>query len=522
MPVSIVSNLSSQFAQNAIQLRNDNVTNSTQRLSSGKRVFASSEDAAALAVSSSLRIENAALANAQINAAGGVSMLQIADGSLSQIGDIAIRMKTLAIQASTGNYGPTERAALDQEFQALKGEIDRISGDTEFNGVRMLAGRPAFTLAGAHDYSADGVVGLNLGQSNLTADATFRYSYDSSTEQFTLTQIDGGTATSQVIDITALLDNVAGTSQNLGAGRTLPLSFNGLGVTLTLGSAFDRGADILPTVTDGTGSDISLTTPTFVPATTNLSGEAVAALQALGAPYAASSGDIVFDVQTDGTAVTLAGVPGLRFDVNSGGVGADGAASADLVGAATLVDVYITTASGQELLGRLNLGAVATTGPTDGTLTVPLGQGIVGATYDGLTGDTELTYKIGTGIVAGQDLLTVNVAAVRVDALGLTSVNVLDQFSADNAITVMSTVLTTINQVRAQLGAQQARLEFVGRNIATVTENNEGARSALIDVDVPAEITNLTNDQAMLEVGVSMLSQANRMPQLLLDLLRQA
>ncbi|MCP5405132.1 MAG: hypothetical protein H6922_02785 [Pseudomonadaceae bacterium] len=521
MPVSIVSNLSSQFAQSAIQLRSQNVIDGTQRLASGKRVFTASEDAASTAVASGLRIENAALSKAQINAAGAVSMLQIADGSLAQVGDIAIRMKALAIQASTGNYGPDERAALDLEFQALKSEIGRIAADTEFNGVKMLAGKPAFDLQGAHDYTADGVVGLSFEQNVLSSDAVFRYSYDSTTEQMTLSRVDGGVASSQTIDLTGLLDNVAGTAQNLASGETLPLYFTALGVTLTLGTAFDRTADILPTVTDTSGADISLTTPTFAPAATSLSLEGVAALQALGAPYVATSGDIVFDTLTDGAAVTLGGVAGLRYAVNGGAVGADGADSADLVGGASYVDVYITTASGTELLGRLDVGAVATTGPTDGTVTVPLGQGIIGADYTGLTGDTLLTYKVGSGIVAGQDLITVNVAAVTVAALGLDTTVITDQFSADGAITQMTSVLTQINQVRAQLGAQQARLEYVGRNIATVNENNEGARSALIDVDVPAAITELTNDQAMMEVGVSMLGQANRLPQILLDLLRQ-
>lgn len=140
---------------------------------------------------------------------------------------------------------------------------------------------------------------------------------------------------------------------------------------------------------------------------------------------------------------------------------------------------------------------------------------------------------IGSGVIANEDLLTVRVPATTLLALGLEvpastdpvisaiSVNVLTQVDADDAINRLSTVLTTINQARAQLGAQQARLEFVGRSLGAVQENNEGARSALVDVDVPAEISRLTNDQAMLEVGVSMLGQANRLPELLLQMLRQ-
>lgn len=521
MPVSIVANLSSQYAQQAIRVRNENVTTGTQRLSSGLRVFASSEDPAAVAVGTALRIENASLSKAQINAAGGVSMLQIADGALGQIGDIAIRMKALATQASSGQIGDNERAAINLEYQALKAEIDRIAGDTEFNGVQLLAGIPDFDTIGAHNYSMDGITQIAFNSPTFEIDSAYRYTYDSTTEQFTLTRTDRATTTTQTIDITGLLDNMAGTNQNLAPGQTLELHFNGLGVSLTLGSAFDRTANILPTITDNSGADIAFTpaVTSFTPATTDLPMEGVDALRNVIGAYSGVTGDLTLNLDTDGAAVIITGVPGLYFRVNGGLPLADGVDTPDLVAASPVyIDIYTTT--GDYLLGRVDLGAVATTGTTDGTLVVPLGQGLMAADFNGDRAPTTLTYMVGTSVIVGQDLIEVDVPATGVAPLGLTDSTITDQASADVAIDLLGTVLNTINQARAQLGAQQARMEFVARNLAVITENNTAARSSLLDADVPEEITNLTNDQAMLEVGISMLSQSNRLPQILLELLR--
>ena len=522
MPVSIVSNLASQYAQKAIERRNENITLGTQRLSSGQRVFAASQDPAAIAVGNSLKLQNASLTEAQINAAGGVSTLQIADGSLSQIGDIAIRLKSLATEASSANVGDAERAAINQEFAALKAEIDRIAQVTKFNGVPLLSGSAAYQVVGAHAYSVDGVTGFSFDQNVIPSSAAFRYSYDSTTEQFTLTRVDQGATTHQTISLTGLLNSVAGNGQNMTGAQTLPLSFSGLGVSLVLGASFDRGADILPTVADNSGADISLGAPSFAPAATGMGTAGVDALAALPAPYNAATGDITFGLASDGTAVTMTGVPGLRFAVNGGAAGASGADSANLVGATTYVDIYADILpSGTQLLGRVTLGGVSTIGTTGGSISVPLGQGLVSATQTGNTAATTLTYMIGSGVTAGQDLLTVTIPPVTVSGLGLTTIDVTTVGNANTAIDKLADVLTLINQTRAQVGAQQSRLEFVSRNLGVVTENNTQARSALIDVDVPSEITSLTNDQAMLQVGVSMLGQANRIPQMLLDLLRQ-
>lgn len=531
MPVSIVSNAAASYAQRAMQVRNDNIIISTQKLTSGQRVFSVDEDPAALAVGSGLKIENAALNSARLNVASGVSMLQVADGALGQMNNVLVRMQTLATQAASGHLADSERVIINGEFLALRTEIDRLAADTEFNGVAMLAGTTGYNLEGAHAFSVDGVSNLTFDPTAFLTDGVVRYSYDSATEQLTLSRIDGGSVSTQIVDLTALLDAVAGVGQNMSAGESLTVTFSGVGASLTLGPAFDRGADILPTVTDNSGVDVAFgTPPVWVPATTGLTLSGVngngttGGLQGLGSAYNAATGDVTLAVDTDGTAVVLGGVAGLRYSVNGGAFGAGGAASANLVtGAAAYVDVQVSDGSGGWMgVGRMTMGAVTTAGTTDGTLVLSLGQGVVGADLQGTPGGTTLTYKVGTGILAGQDTIAVTIPAVTVGGLGLASTEVNTKVNANNAIDSIKAALNVLNSARATVGAQQSRLEAVGSNLGVIIENNTSAASALLDTDASEELTNIATDQAMLQLGISMLSRANQLPDLILQLLRNS
>ena len=94
------------------------------------------------------------------------------------------------------------------------------------------------------------------------------------------------------------------------------------------------------------------------------------------------------------------------------------------------------------------------------------------------------------------------------------------QGGADTAIGAVNTAINTLSSIRADVGAAQSRLEFASNNLAVSIENSEAARSALLDVDVAEEITNFTTKQVLLQAGVSMLAQANQLPQNLLQLLQ--
>jgi flagellin len=140
---SINTNIAAYYAQQNIAVASKAVSLSVARLSSGNRIINASDDIAALAISTSLATSVSSLRTALINAAQGSSLLQVADGALSQISGILQRQKAIAAQAGSGSLSSTERAFLNQEFQALTSEIDRIKDSTNFNNVKLIDGSQA-------------------------------------------------------------------------------------------------------------------------------------------------------------------------------------------------------------------------------------------------------------------------------------------------------------------------------------------------------------------------------------------
>ncbi|MGI9431859.1 MAG: flagellin [Myxococcota bacterium] len=140
MGLRINTNVASLNAQRNLTQTTDQLSRSLERLSSGLRITRASDDAAGLAISERFRAEVRSLQQAQRNAMDGISLLQIAEGALNESSGILIRLRELAIQSANGTLGAGERATLDQEFQDLVGEIDRIAAVTEFNGTLLLDG----------------------------------------------------------------------------------------------------------------------------------------------------------------------------------------------------------------------------------------------------------------------------------------------------------------------------------------------------------------------------------------------
>ena len=138
MSLGIVSNFAADVAQRNLTQSSEEATRSVARLSSGTRVLSARDDAAALAIGSRLNAEQEALGQAQVNAGQANSMLQVADGAMARIDDILVRMNTLAVQAASGQLDADSRGFLNDEFQELRLEIDRIAADTEFNSINLL------------------------------------------------------------------------------------------------------------------------------------------------------------------------------------------------------------------------------------------------------------------------------------------------------------------------------------------------------------------------------------------------
>lgn len=110
------------------------------RLSSGYRINQAADDAAGLAISENLKAQIRGLRQASRNASDGISLVQIAEGSLNEVSNMLIRLRELAIQSSSDTIGDTERKFVDVEYQQLKSEIQRITENTSYNGFELLNG----------------------------------------------------------------------------------------------------------------------------------------------------------------------------------------------------------------------------------------------------------------------------------------------------------------------------------------------------------------------------------------------
>ena len=140
MGLKISSNITSQAIQKNLKESVNDTADHLEKLSSGKRITKASDDAAGLAIATNLKAQTDGLRQATRNANDGVSLVQTAEGGLQEVSNLLIRLRELSIQAASDTVGNNERGYLDQEYQQLSSEIDRISGSTIYNGESLLNG----------------------------------------------------------------------------------------------------------------------------------------------------------------------------------------------------------------------------------------------------------------------------------------------------------------------------------------------------------------------------------------------
>ncbi len=141
MGLRILTNVAAEAVMKNLRDSSEKTTDQLERLSSGKRIIQASDDAAGLAIATNLHAQTAGLKQATRNANDGISLVQTAEGGLNEVSNILIRLRELAVQSASDTVGVQERGFLDEEYQQLTTEIDRISGSTKFNGTSLLDGK---------------------------------------------------------------------------------------------------------------------------------------------------------------------------------------------------------------------------------------------------------------------------------------------------------------------------------------------------------------------------------------------
>jgi flagellin len=189
----INTNVSATLASNAISRNDRAMSTAMERLSTGLRINSAGDDAAGLAIASRMRSQVDGLEQAARNANDGISMIQTAEGAYIEVSNMLARMKELAVQASSGTYSNTDRAALNLEFGQLQSEMQRIAGNTQWNGFNILDG-----AAGGTSATVNYQVGAGSGQ---TMAATFNTLYKSVATSTVTAETAPAARTQSVVDI---------------------------------------------------------------------------------------------------------------------------------------------------------------------------------------------------------------------------------------------------------------------------------------------------------------------------------
>lgn len=509
MTVSLNTNTSALTAQRNIADSSLRSSSSLAKLSSGSRVPTARDDVAALAVGTRLSVEVASLRQAQQNVGQGISLLQIADGALATTSDILTRQKSLAVQASSDQLNDADRALLNNEYQALAQEVDRIAADTAFNGTNLLAGT-ATAAANVNDLGAGNLIGEGFESvdfGNNFGNGAVSFAFDNASN--TLTATNEGTGATQSVDIGAAA---------IGAGQTQTVNFNSLDVTVTLGDQFDKGTDIAAVNTQPAVDGTEITAGVIEAGSISLEGITVGGTTTATTLDAGRFADATIDITGAAATATLS-ISAFNQDGSATTLEATGV---DLTATGTTA-VTLSDANGNSIDIEFNITtafAGTDTVAGDGSNSIELAElgQVVGANSVN-SGQTSFTFTVGTGSAA-EDVITANLTASDFTALAGAAVG--DVTTSANAAVESAKLDVAINALtsnRATIGAAQSRLQFANSSIAVATENTLSAQSQILDVDVTQEITEFTSSQVLLQAGISLLSQANQQPSLLLGLL---
>jgi flagellin len=171
MSLRIQTNVEAFNAHRYLQQSSDNMAKSMERLSSGYRINRAADDAAGLAISQKMEAQIGGLDQAQRNAGDAVSLVQTAEGALSEVHSMLQRVRDLAVQFNNGTLSTTDKAAITLEVTQLSAEISRIASQTQFNGIALLTGGTSITFqVGASDGETLSITGRSLFGSGASFD----------------------------------------------------------------------------------------------------------------------------------------------------------------------------------------------------------------------------------------------------------------------------------------------------------------------------------------------------------------
>jgi flagellin len=533
----INNNIAALNTFNRYAVNQKRASGSLAKLSSGLRIVSAADDSAGLAISEKMRSQIRGLHQASRNAQDGISLIQTAEGGLSETQSILERLMELAVQATTDTYSADDRAVIQDEADRLTREITTIADSTSFNAKKLLSG--------SYDASGGSALKLQIGESDTQA-VLFNIG-NMGADALGLTAgggtSGGGSGSVTKTDGTNITSSVSGSPGFAADGEAISLTY-------TQGTAGSTGHP-------GTAAEIGFSQIGTYNMRINLS----------------ASSDAQFSVRINGGAATVFTAIEIR-DWNSGiGVvtGTDfyhllqsklssnvsermnsgtnwWFISSMATGSSQSIQVDVTGSSTFErtalgaMLGNLNPSfssygsdAVADVPAAPSTVTIADNSG---HTQNVTVNDSDTSFS-GTGYFSG---LSVSLAGGRqltdLDGGGASTItfaasgggggggtvtggiDVSTSEGAQAAIPVINTAISTVLGQRSNLGALQNRLEHTINNLGTANENLSAAESRIRDTDMAMEMMEYTKENILSQAASAMLAQANQLPQQVLQLLR--
>lgn len=471
MSFSVINNVASLNARNNLGRANKSLSQSVERLSSGLKVNRGSDGPAALVISEKQRAQIAGLKVAIDNSEKAVSMVQTAEGALSEINSLLVKVRSLALDSANTGYNDDDSLAANQsEISNALDTINRIANNTQFGTKKLLDGSAGITgIASSSDVTVlQGTADTAAG--NYTIEVT--------------TAGERGTVT-------------AGTDQTGALAADEILTINNVSISMSAGLTQAQVVDRINEFSAQTGVSAEIDGTSTRLYTGTFGSDAEISVVSNQAAAATSSG----------FGTTLVNDSGVNVEIEVDG-------GSTISGRGNTVTINSGAAKGLSL-------QFADDG-SDVTSTVTGAQGNVSVV------NNSLVFQIG----ANKDqTASVTVSRVNPSSLGIgvsgnqfNNLNEIDVTSAaksQDALGIIDAAIDDITNLRGDLGAfQQNTLTSTANNLRTTLENTINAESVIRDTDFAEEISNFTSNQVLVQAGTSVLGNANQMPQSILSLLQ--
>ncbi|MDY6355176.1 MAG: flagellin [Lachnospiraceae bacterium] len=483
--MKINRNMSAVVANRQLLRTENKLSLSMGRLSSGYKINKAGDNPAGMAISSKMKAQIDGLNQAEANSDDGQSVLRIADGALNEVSNMLQRIRELSVQAANGTNSYSDRQSIQDEIDQLTQEVDRISTDTEYNKKTLLDGS-----ANTRVY----VSGTHQDKTKFARSATrIDFSEEVLPGDYTVEVKTPAKQATYQLDMSGLIND-----PNFDGGT---VSINGVGIEYEKGMSADDVYKQLMSVADEIGCKIEKdpNNAGVYNITADNKGSAEVLTVSMSEEMAQKTG-----LSNDPEAVKNA-------DDNS----------YKLVASGTDAEIELKDGFGSTVITNVEGNRVKITDKGGFSMDFLLSDDIqaTGATlvFD-VTDVGAMTIQIGANQYQNMD---VHIPEVSSESLYLDTVNVAVNGGADKAISTMDAAIAKLSAIRSGIGAYTNRLEYASSSLAETQEDMTTAYSGLMDTDMASEMTEYTQQNILEQAAVSVLSQANDIPQQVLSLLQK-